>query len=399
MFREALPAEGEPLYPRRFDLLIVDEAHNVAPAGSGKYARDSVRTAAMRLLAPHFEHKLFLTATPHNGYPESFSALLELLDNQRFARGVRPAREQLGAVMVRRLKDELPANWDGSRQFPKREIAAIEVRYSEDERNAHRLLRQYTQLRHERAEEDDEKLAVQFVLKLLKKRLFSSPAAFADTLAQHEKSIITPQRERARGTARPTRKLLEEHMDRVDEEYADDADKEEATDDAVEVASRLLAESGRDDRELIRKMQDWARQARTRPDSKTTALLDWLKANIKPNGKWSEDRVIIFTEYRATQKWPLDILAREGFVEGNRLMLLYGGMETDKREATKAAFQAGPRESDVRILLATDAASEGIDLREPSSKLGSSDGGGAFGLLATNTIAQGDTREVGWSRS
>src|SRR5206468_6334470 len=103
-FREALPAAGEPAYPRRFDLLIVDEAHNVAPAGAGRYATDSQRTAAIRLLAPHFEHKLFVSATPHNGYPESFSALLELLDNQRFARSVRPSLEQIAAIMVRRLK-------------------------------------------------------------------------------------------------------------------------------------------------------------------------------------------------------------------------------------------------------------------------------------------------------
>jgi SNF2 family DNA or RNA helicase len=83
-FRETLPADGEPAFPRRFDLLIVDEAHNVAPPGTGRYATDSQRTLAIRTLAPHFEHKLFLTATPHNGYWESFSSLLELLDNQRF---------------------------------------------------------------------------------------------------------------------------------------------------------------------------------------------------------------------------------------------------------------------------------------------------------------------------
>ena len=74
LFRELLPGPDEPVYPRRFDLLIVDEAHNCAPSGRGKYATDSLRTQALRLLAPHFEHKLFLTATPHNGYPESFSA-------------------------------------------------------------------------------------------------------------------------------------------------------------------------------------------------------------------------------------------------------------------------------------------------------------------------------------
>src|SRR5205823_11399095 len=102
--REVLPQESESIYPRRLDLLILDEAHNCAPSGLGKYATDSLRTEAVRLLAPHFEHKLFLTATPHNGYPESFTALLELLDNQRFARGVSPDRDQLKAVMVRRLK-------------------------------------------------------------------------------------------------------------------------------------------------------------------------------------------------------------------------------------------------------------------------------------------------------
>src|SRR3954469_210919 len=77
LFTETLPSEGESIYPRRYDILIVDEAHNCAPAGQGKYATDSQRTEALRLIAPHFEHKLFLTATPHNGYPESFTALLE----------------------------------------------------------------------------------------------------------------------------------------------------------------------------------------------------------------------------------------------------------------------------------------------------------------------------------
>jgi len=92
LFREALPQAGEPAYPRRFDILVIDEAHNVAPSGLSHYAIDSQRTQAVRTIAPHFEHKLFLSATPHNGYRESFSALLELLDNQRFARGVEPEK-------------------------------------------------------------------------------------------------------------------------------------------------------------------------------------------------------------------------------------------------------------------------------------------------------------------
>src|SRR5438270_11689777 len=74
LLREVLPAPGHPIFPRTFDLLIVDEAHNAAPSGTGRYATDSDRTHAIRTLVPHFEHKLFLSATPHNGYQESFAA-------------------------------------------------------------------------------------------------------------------------------------------------------------------------------------------------------------------------------------------------------------------------------------------------------------------------------------
>lgn len=147
LFREMLPAGDAQTYPRLFDLLILDEAHNVAPSGRGKYATDSLRTDSIRLLSPHFEHKLFLSATPHNGYRESFSALLELLDDQRFARGIDPAPKQLQAVMVRRLKSELPPKWDGSPRFPKRVLEPLEVAYSPEEKRVHTLLQQYTKLR------------------------------------------------------------------------------------------------------------------------------------------------------------------------------------------------------------------------------------------------------------
>ena len=74
-------------------MLILDEAHNAAPATSSKYAIDSKLTRAIRDLAWRFEHKLFLSATPHNGHSNSFSALLEILDPTRFCRGV-PVRNK-----------------------------------------------------------------------------------------------------------------------------------------------------------------------------------------------------------------------------------------------------------------------------------------------------------------
>lgn len=231
LFRELLPAEGEAVYPRRFDLLIVDEAHNVAPSGSGKYAMDSMRTAAIRMLVPHFEHKLFLTATPHNGYPESFTSLLELLDNQRFARGVSPDRKQLQVVMVRRLKQEMQ-NWDGSPLFPVRQLESIAVDYSAQERQVHRALREYTELRTTGAIDGVEKYATEFVLKLLKKRLFSSPQAFAMTLAQHESSLVHSQRRKGRLRSRPVEGILRRQLEQIEEEFADDAWFESVTEDS-----------------------------------------------------------------------------------------------------------------------------------------------------------------------
>ena len=88
-------------------LLILDEAHHAAPSSGQKYAIDSQITRAIRELAPRFEHRLFLSATPHNGHSNSFSALLEILDPQRFCRGVPVTKKMLDDVMVRRLKEDI----------------------------------------------------------------------------------------------------------------------------------------------------------------------------------------------------------------------------------------------------------------------------------------------------
>lgn len=343
LFRELLPGPDEPAFPRKFDLLIVDEAHNCAPSGVGRYATDSMRTQALRLLVPHFEHKLFLTATPHNGYPESFSALLELLDNQRFARGTMPDRKQLGAVMVRRMKSELPPKWDGSRRFPKRTLEPIEVPYTDEERAVHAALRQYADARVERSQDSTEKLATEFVLKTLKKRLFSSPAAFLATLNQHEKSLR--QARRARVVRKPSVSILRQELDRIEEDYADDAEYDEATTDAVDAASLLFSEPTANELALVQQMRSWAEKASGQLDSKVKCLIEWLNTHIRPNKKWGNERVIIFSEYRATQNWLKEILAQHGFTKGGRLLTMFGGMDLKEREEVKNAVQSGPGDS------------------------------------------------------
>ena len=366
---EALPGEGEAIFPRRFDLLIVDEAHNIAPSGGGQYALDSQRTTTIREIAPHFEHKLFLTATPHNGYPESFTALLELLDSQRFARGVPPDKNQLQVVMVRRLKQELPPKWDGSPRFPQRRLEAISVAYTPEEQQASSQLNRYTQLRRKAAKDKVEQTATEFVLKLLKKRLFSSPAAFLTTLEQHQKSLTSATRKRKRSLSKPSPSILKRQLEDVEEEYADDAVYEEQTQEALEQTTTLFQALNSEEEQLIEALKNWAEKAALNPDSKAQKLLNWLDENIRIGGKWSDNRVIIFTEYRTTQKWLYELLATQGLAKEDRLMTLYGGMDTRDREQVKAAFQASPQQSNVRILLATDAASEGLDLQNHCSNL------------------------------
>jgi superfamily II DNA or RNA helicase len=356
MLRDVLPVHAS--YPRKFDLLVIDEAHNVAPAGSGHYAVESQRTRLVRSIASHFQHRLFLTATPHNGYTESFTSLLELLDDQRFSRNILPDEMQLSQVMIRRLKTDL-VDKDGKPIYPARNLMALTIPFTAQERAIHTLLDRYCTSRESTAK-DTSSTGTKFVNSLLKKRLFSSPAAFASTLERHYATLTgaSPVREPDALSDRILRKALQ----KAEEDYADDGRFEEAQDEAVEEATRRTAPLSDDERRMLRQLREWAQGASHRPDSKAKAIIDWIEAHLKPEGEWNDRRVILFTEYRTTHQWLHELLATHGF-GGDRLAIIHGGMAQEDREIVKAAFQTHPRDSEVRILLATDAAAEGIDLQ------------------------------------
>jgi superfamily II DNA or RNA helicase len=369
LLRDVLP-KGTPGLPRAFDLLVVDEVHSCAPTGRGRYATDSMRTNAIRELAPHCEHRLFLSATPHNGYQESFTALLELLDDQRFARGVPPDPSQLRRVMVRRLKSELPPDFAGRPRFPRRVVVPLEVDYGAEERRIHADLQTYAKSRIERAGGDRERIAVEFALTTLKKRLFSSPAAFARTLAVHRASIL----ERAASGPRPAKRpaahvsVLREAVAALDD--ALDTDEDDPTSYAA-TARRAFeaaasAEPALTDEEsgLLATMMLWAEQTLYRDDSKLAVFVDWLDTVLTDGS-----RVIVFTEYRDTQRWLHEQLVSRGYGGGNQIEVLNGGVDLDERDRIKKLFQAPPDQSPIRILLATDAASEGIDLQNHCHRL------------------------------
>ena len=220
----------------------------VRPAASTPI--DSLRTQAIRTLAPHCEHRLFLSATPHNGYLESFTALLEMLDDHRFVRNVKPNEEQLRRIMVRRMKRELPPRWDGTPGFPVRITDYPRSRPLRRRAAGTRAARPSTRpagAKARAAAGDAGAAAANFVITLLKKRLFSSPKAFAETIETHLRTMTArsrrlSRRDRATTTPRPgclACVLRLARIERLDETAEDDAAFAERQEEALTAARRL----------------------------------------------------------------------------------------------------------------------------------------------------------------
>ncbi|WP_420435491.1 DISARM system SNF2-like helicase DrmD [Candidatus Poriferisocius sp.] len=382
-FDEFLPPDPN-TYPRAFDLLIVDEAHLIAPAAGGNYAQPSLRTAAVRKLAPHFEHRLFLTATPHNGYRNSFESLMETLDPNRFATGVPVSDRDRDAVMVRRLKSHLRQLLpDNEATFPIRRIQAIEVAFGDAEREMFHLLDEYTAARRSNASTPVEQAAARFITLLLKKRLLSSPAAFKHTIDRHLETLDWASQQAA------SVESVEQAASVLVAEVDDDDTLDEMEQEALAVAATALPEKGIRDQELLARLRartlpyDSPRQILDelkqhadrnwrRPDSKTQTLIDWIAATCFPDGGWNNERVIVFTEYRATLNYLHEMLTsphpgRPSMRD--RVEVFHGGTDPEERDRIIREFNYDPNVTKVRVLLATDAASEGIDLHGACHRL------------------------------
>lgn len=382
-FDEFLPPDSN-TYPRAFDLLIVDEAHLIAPAAVGNYAQPSLRTAALRKLAPHFEHRLFLTATPHNGYRNSFESLMETLDPNRFATGVPVSDGDRDAVMVRRLKSHLRELLDEDQaDFPTRNIQAIEVAFGDAEREMFQLLDEYAAARRSTASTPAEQAAARFITLLLKKRLLSSPAAFKLTLDRHIKTLDEASSRAASVEA------VEEAAATLDAEVDDDTTLEELEQEALDIAATALPDTEIRDQELLArlrartlpygsprqildKLSQHADRNWRRPDAKTQTLIDWIAETCFPDGTWNNERVIVFTEYRATLNYLHEMLTTPHTDRppmGDRVEVFHGGTDLDDRDRIIREFNYDPDVTKVRVLLATDAASEGIDLHGACHRL------------------------------
>lgn len=360
-------------------LLILDEAHNAAPASGARYAVDSHFTRAVRELAQRFEHRLFLSATPHNGHSNSFSALLEILDPDRFIRGVSPDARLLDEVMVRRLKSDLREV--STDDFPERRVLPEVIDGLPDdapELALSRLLQRYRELREARlaAAPRGQRSAGMLVVTALQKRLLSSIEAFACTFAVHRRAIDRKPTH-APDTDAPTEFLSEgpgPDDDRA-ELPEDELQREEAA--QLDLLTTRAPAATPEERALLAEMAKIAESARHAPDARVRRLVAWLKEHAcpdlgQPGARWQNRRVLVFTEYADTKRYLMHQLAAA--IEttdqaDDRLRAFHGGMGDDAREQIKHAFNADPARNPLRILVATDAAREGVNLQNHCADL------------------------------
>ncbi len=370
-------------------LLILDEAHHAAPASGGKYAIDSKITRAVRDLAPRFEHRLFLSATPHNGHSNSFSALLELLDDKRFIRGFPVSKTDLGAVMVRRLKEDVRAIVGG---FPVRRVVQIDIQdlpQDHPELRLAELLDQYAETRFERFATSSRQEQIQgaLILSTLQQRLLSSIEAFNRTLAAHRRAmekVWAGEKSAPRTAASPGWVQLTAGFD-IDDDRGLLLSEQQENEAAAAVEENTVAVAGTGssflmtrERDLLNEMARLAEQNRFRPDARISWLLRWLQSNCSPGIRhlgnpspptgavWSPLRLIIFTEYEDTARYlrtQLEAAIAGTDRAGARLEVFHGPTPPDKRQALKLAFNEPPEKEPLRILIATDAAREGLNLQ------------------------------------
>ncbi len=365
------PPEGSPHLS--WDLLIVDEVHNLAPSTFGD---DSDLARMLRLIAPWFEHKLFLTATPHNGHTRSFTGLLECLDPVRFSRKSEPLtgneKARIEQVVVRRLKSEINAHTDPPR-FCSRELTALPLALSSEELALSSAFQEFRKKVRELVSSSrrSEQLAGAFAVEVLGKRLLSCPVAFADSWQRYKQGMKSEEVVRAEEVRAAERAAREDTGD--DREAESRFSHATATVGAwlKPLAGRLAPEMEAIDRALaalgLNQSDVPAAGLRLRKDARFEALRELIKNELLQNGQFhSDERLVVFTEYKTTLDYLTGRLQQE-HTQSGVVRNLYGDLESPDRDGIIAAFNDAS--DPVRILVATDTASEGLNLQETARYL------------------------------
>ena len=375
-----------------WDLVVVDEAHKMSATFFGGEIKYTKRYRLGQLLSRITRHFLLLTATPHNGKEEDFQLFLALLDGDRFEGRFRDGVHQVDVSdLMRRMVKERLVKFDGTPLFPERIAYTVPYKLSDLEARLYKEVTEYVREEFNRAEAlKDNKRAgtVGFALTILQRRLASSPEAIYQSLRRRRERLESRLREmklihRGANVTIPEQALpildaedIEDLEDAPDNEVA--TAEEEILDQAtaartieelnaeISILKRLeklastVRRSGVDRkwRELAHLLSDiFTPEAITNKISEN--LPGYGKANIPKPVASPHQKLVIFTEHRDTlnylQQRITTLLGRPQAV-----VTIHGGMGREERRKAQEAFLHDP---DVQVLVATDAAGEGINLQ------------------------------------
>lgn len=347
-----------------WDLVIVDEAHKMSAHYYGNELKKSKRYQLGEKIGASSRHLLLMTATPHNGKEEDFQLFLSLLDSDRFYGKFRKNSHtgaEVSDIMRRMVKEDL-LRFDGTKLFPERMSYTVGFELSQQENYLYREVTDYVREEMNRADKLDEnkkrKNAVGFALTLLQRRLASSPLAIYRSLERRRKRL--------------EKKINEEQSaaSSREEDIADGFDDEELTAEEYErEADKIIdaATAAQTIEELQREVQSLERlERRAKEVVNSSEDCKWVQVREiimntpeMKNKDGSLRKVIIFTEHRDTLEYLVDKIAD---VIGSReaIVTIHGGTRRDTRKQAKVDFVNNP---DVRVLVATDAAGEGVNLQ------------------------------------
>ena len=345
---------------RPWDVIVVDEAHYLAESGTPANPYSTARTRLGPKLREASRALILLTATPHNGYRHSFRSLLELVEPaQASLHGEKEnVRRRVARSMIRRLKPQIVKSApDGSTQpaFPIRlPVQRIEVTgLSDDEREIFALVTEYCAKTVKAAAGSEEADLVSFAMQIVKKRMLSSRTALRQTVKNRLDALSSrkPEEPPTRAEVRELQgdlPLTEAAMERtaariVRAAIARDARRREAEKRQLKTIEKLLD------------------RVAGRPDPKITALVEDLERDVLPV---AGEKAIIFTEYRDTLGALREACAAHPNLAG-AFVELTGGLSASQRKSRIARFHR----PECRVLLATDAASEGLNLQEQCCRL------------------------------
>lgn len=349
-----------------WDLIVCDEAHKMSATMWGNEIKYTKRYQLGRLLSSITRHFLLLTATPHNGKEEDFQLFMSLVDPDRFEGACRTSNQSIDVsdVMRRLVKEDL-LKFDGRPLFPERLAYTVNYDLSLMEAQLYTAVTNYVQDEFNRADHLDgtRRSSVGFALTILQRRLASSPEAIYQSLHRRRERLesrLAEEKLGKRANDAAWQFDLPDDPDDFDDLPSDELEqKEEAVADQASAAttiSELEAEI-----EILRKLEAMANAVRcSGTDKKWDELSSILQdESLMFDADGQREKLIIFTEHRDTLNY-LASKIRTLFGKDEAVVTIHGGMLRDDRRKVETLFK---QDKDVRILIATDAAGEGINLQ------------------------------------